>query len=354
VKPRRDILREQEREIVGLLLAKYGSTDWTVTLAWVLANPAAEVNPNVLMIPLSLAQAHLFRWRALADASDLKAAVSWGEWAAEHHEAWGERWLSPLVVCYLELTSRALVAETAGGDLAARAAAVRASALAIDAEEADARLSNAYPFLPLDSSQGGDSKAEEDAWESALLASAANALPGSEHVSAWNQKARQLAYDSITVASDPPDLAGVKTTTVRDDFSLPNHGFVPNEYYTAATINLLSTGALLYHLAGRPIPAEFSHHVPDLFAAYRAHVDSQFRWTMPCDEGDATLFPLAISEGVDLEREVVAAKFAAGFLWRPGGPVSTIGAGDDLWDAIQDSKTVEQYLVGSYFWHWED
>jgi hypothetical protein len=51
---------------------------------------------------------------------------------------------------------------------------------------------------------------------------------------------------------------------------------------------------------------------------------------------------------------VVAAKARAGYLWRSGGPVARVGTGGDLFEAIEDAKTVEQYLIGSYFWHWED
>jgi hypothetical protein len=354
VSTRPDLLRDEERQIVGFLLEKYGETDWSVPLAWVLAMPSADVNPNVMMIPLSLAQAGLFRWEDFGRIADLEAALAWGEWVAGHHDAWGLRWLSPLVVCYLDLTAERLLAATAGTALEPRAAAVRAQALAIDAVEADARLSDAYPYLPLDSSLGGDTKAEEDAWVSAVLAAAANSLPSAEHAAAWDAKARELAYDAITVAADPPYAVGPKTTTVRDDFSLPNHGFVPNEYYTAATINLLRTGGLFYLRRGVSVPGEFSHHVADLFAAYVAHTDPQLRWTAPCDEGDATLFPLAIAEGADLERRAVAAKAGAGYLWRGGGPVSRVGTGADLFEAIEDAKTVEQYLTGSYFWRWKD
>lgn len=352
---REDLLRAEERRVIGFLLDKYGETDWSAPLDWVLANPDADVNPNVMMIPLSLAQAHLFRWRAGGDAADLEAALTWAEWVTDHHDAWGERWLSPLVVCYLEITSRAVAAAAASdADEVARAAVLRSNVLAIDAAEADARLSSAYPFLPLDSSQDGDTKAEEDAWESALLAAAASSLPDADHAGDWDAKARELAYDAITVSSDPPDAFGIKTTTVEDDFTLSNHGFTPNEYYTAATINLVRTGALFYFLRGLSVPPEFDHHVSDLFAAYRAHVDSSLHWTRPCDVGDATLFPLVVPGGEDLERRCVSAKAADGFLWKPGGPVARVGTGSDLFEAIEDAKTVEQYLLGSYLWRWPE
>ena len=349
--PKPDPFREKEEAIVGFLLSKYGSTDWTLPERSVLDDPAADGNPNVMVIPLALAGARILRWREAADPADLSSAVERAAWVAEHHDAWGLRWLSPAVAVYLDLTARMVLSASAGTVSEPQAIEMRRLALAILEQEADARLTAAYPFLPLDSSLGGDSKAEEDAWVAALLAAAANELPNAPHAGDWHRKARQLAYDAITIDRDPPDLEGVKTTTVREDFSLPNHGFVPNEYYTASTLHLLRTGALFYALAGRPAPEELSHHTAELFAAYRAHVDPEYRWTAPCDEGDATLFPLAIPGGEDLERAAVAAKWRAGYLWRPGGPVASVGVGSDLWEAIQDAKTVEQYL-GSYFWHY--
>ena len=351
--PKPDPFRAKEEAVVGFLLAKYGNTDWSVPERLVLADPAADGNPNVMVVPLALAGARVLAWRASGAPEDLSDGVERAAWVAEHHDAWGLRWLSPAVAVYLDLTSRMILSAAAGSSPEPRAIGVRRLALAILEQEADLRLTASYPFLPLDSSLGGDSKAEEDAWVAAVLAAAANELPDSPHASGWERKARQLAYDAITVDTDPPDLEGVKTTTVREDFSLPNHGFVPNEYYTASTLHLLRTGALFYALAGRPAPEEFSHHTEELLAAYRSHVGPDYRWTAPCDEGDATLFPLAIPGGEDLERAVVDAKWKAGRLWRPGGPVASVGVGADLWEAIQDSKTVEQYL-GSYFWHYGD
>jgi hypothetical protein len=145
VSSRPDVLRDDERQIVGFLLEKYGETDWSVPLAWVAANLAADANPNVMMIPLSLAQAGMLRWEDSGRLADLEAALAWGEWVAGHHDAWGIRWLSPLVVCYLDLTTERLRRQRRER-LDSRVRVVRAQALAIDAVEADARLLRRLPL----------------------------------------------------------------------------------------------------------------------------------------------------------------------------------------------------------------
>jgi hypothetical protein len=34
--------------------------------------------------------------------------------------------------------------------------------------------------------------------------------------------------------------------------------------------------------------------------------------------------------------------------------VPHVGTGEALFEAIEDAKTLEQYLTGSYFWHWSE
>ena len=118
----------------------------------------------------------------------------------------------------------------------------------------------------------------------------------------------------------------------------------------AATLFLMSQGALSYTMAGREIPEEFRHNVPQLYAKYLTYVDSSFQWTVPSDPGgDATLFPFAFD--AEFETAIVAVKTERGDLWRPAAPVAAVGLGADLWEACQNAKVVLYHLMGSYFWH---
>ncbi len=348
--PPKMALRNAEWAIMDRLAQAYGSTDWSVVFEFLASNPEYAGNPNIAFIPLSLGNVSLNRYEWRNDIADFEEALDWLEWVAGTHWLWGRRWLAGPVVSYLDISLLRLRAERVPAAHASRLEAVWQTALAITAEEADARLAPGFPYEPYDSSATGDSKGEEDAWEAGLLAAAANFLPGHPHAAAWEEKGRQLAYDAITRPLDPPGSDGVKISTVGDDFTLSNHGFFPNPTYAAATITLLLQGALTYRLSGREIPSEFSHNVSDLYEAYKNLVDEGLQWTVPSDpSGEASLFPFAFDP--DLEVREVGQMLENGYLWLPAEPVAVMEVGAPLWTAVLNSKVVMFYLMGSYLWH---
>lgn len=343
-------LRITESAIMDRLAQAYGSTDWSAVAAFVVSNPGYTGNPNIMFIPLSLGNVYLNRYESGKDIADLERATTWFEWVTGRHGLWGHRWLAAPVVSYLDISLVRLRGQCPSAGNRDRVEAVWHKALAITEEEADGRLTATLPYQPYDSSNTGDSKGEEDAWEAGVLAAAANFLPDHPHAPAWDKKARQLAYDAITTPSDPPDLEGLKTSTVGGDFGLHNHNFFPNPTYMAATIELLAQGALTYRLSGRDVPPEFQHNVAALYGAYRRLVDSDLEWIVPSDpSGRASLFPFAFDP--DLEDRAVRCEGEAGFLWGSTTPVIKMEVGEPLWTAILNGKVVMFYLMGSYLWH---
>lgn len=344
-------LRALQLGIMDVLAQSYGTTDWSLIGAWIAANSGESVNPNIVFIPVSLGNVYWSRYEASGREADLDRALGSWDWVAENHWLWGERWLSAPLMSYLDLSlwrarSRSGISKVVGG----RIEAIWQKAMHLTRVEADLRLANDFPHRPYDSSLTGDSKAEENAWEAALLAAAANFMPSHPSVSAWNEKARQLAYDAITRPSDPPDAAGVKVTTVTEDFELANHGFFPNPTYAAATLLLLSQGALAYRLSGNPIPEEFGHNLLPLYRAYRAYSDTDLSWLVPADPaGSAALFPFAFDP--ELEDRVTRCKADDGYLWIQTEAVPVMEFGQPLWTAILNSKAVMFFLVGSFLWH---
>ena len=335
---------------MDVLAQLYGETDFSPVAASMVENPGYAGNPNIVFIPLSLGNVYLNRFEWRNHTADLQTSIGWFEWVVDNHRLWGQRWLSAPVVSYLDLSVLRLNSHAGSADSEGRIARLRRNALRITEEEADARLTEAYPYLPYDSSTTGDSKAEENAWEASLLAAAANFMPEHAHAGAWDLKARQLAFDAITRACDPPDSGGVKTATVTEDFALSNHDFFPNPTYAAATLLLLGQGALAYRLSGREVPSEFEHNARELYAAYKGYVDEDLGWTISSDpSGDATLFPFAFDPY--LEARAVARRVQARSLWVATQPVETMEVGDSLWAAVLNSKTVLFYMVGSYLWH---
>jgi hypothetical protein len=354
-----DRTEADERRIMDILVRTYGATDWSAVDGDMTAHPSGTNNPNVMVIPLSLGNGYLSRYEVEHDPADFERALERFEWVGANHSLWGQRWLAPAVVHYLDVSALRLRIQHGAGAYSERVQALWRVAMDITEQEADARLGADLPYKnspgvggddPYDSSTTGDTKGEEDAWEAVVLAAAANFLPAHAHAADWDRRARQLAYDAITTPSDPPDSAGIKTTTVPEDFALANHGKFPNPYYMAATLFLLCQGALSYRLTNRAVPEEFGHNVVPLYAKYLTYVDSSLGWSVPAHPtGDATLFPLPFDP--EFESAVDAAKSELGDLWKPTPPVAVLGLGDDLWEACQNAKVVLYHLMGSYLWH---
>jgi hypothetical protein len=332
------------------LVAIYGETDWAA-VRWQLASkPTDPVNPNLAVIPISLANVRFERWRELREAPVLDRVLDDLQGAVDSHPQWGQRWVSAPVVSYLSITLWRVIREDLPEPRRARAQALWGAVLALTKAEADARLEGEVPHRPLDSAKTGDTKAEENAWEAALLAAAANFLPESPHASRWDQAARRFAWHAVTRPSDPADAFGIKSTTVGENFSLANHNLFPNPAYTAATLHLLLQSALAYRLAGHEPPPEFRHNLDGLYAAYRSVVRNDLTWSVKADpEGDATLFPFAF-DGV-FEANVARQKAVRKDLWRKSAPVAKMGLSDDLFTAILNAKVVMYYMTGSYLWH---
>jgi hypothetical protein len=129
-----------------------------------------------------------------------------------------------------------------------------------------------------------DTKAEENAWHAAFLASVVNLFPNPTGFDKeWIEaKARCFAYHSITVSTDGM-YCGLVTQTVHDDYQLDNHG-QESPTYSAATLQMLGEAAFDYRQAGRPIPPEFSHNVQPLFNKYMTYVDpNTYHFNAPSD-----------------------------------------------------------------------
>ncbi|MCC7492723.1 MAG: hypothetical protein IT204_10265 [Fimbriimonadaceae bacterium] len=125
------------------------------------------------------------------------------------------------------------------------------------AHEADRFLTR-----PPDHGVVGDTKAEENAWNSEVLALAAVAWPQHPHAAAWQERAivymlngfvRAADRDSTRVVDGRPLRERLSVVTIHDDFTLENHGRVHPDYLSTSALNLRN--ALLYLHAGRPVPA---------------------------------------------------------------------------------------------------
>jgi len=119
-----------------------------------------------------------------------------------------------------------------------------------------------------------DTEAETVAWNSTILALAVNMMPEHPHNATWDEAAKRYVYTILGVAADLEDETlgddgraikdWVVGANLHDDFSLENHGRFHVDYIFT-TYRFMIQGAVLYHLAGNPLPKAFTHHTADLY-----------------------------------------------------------------------------------------
>jgi hypothetical protein len=147
-------------------------------------------------------------------------------------------------------------------------------------DEADRLTAQAVPYWGLPDGtivSPGDTKAEENAWNSSLLAFAAAMMPGSPRGSAWRAKSAELAVAAFATQSDDTSAAtvnGVPLATrlqgfnVYPDGTVENHQRIHPDY--ASTVQLLWTAADFDRLARQRVPEAMFHNAGLVYSAFSA------------------------------------------------------------------------------------
>ena len=357
VSPAPEAMRGSIVAIVNDVLTTYEHADFRV--AWKLMDdsPRAAINPLYIVIPVVRASSLVVRYENEEwDPALITSALQYLEFAIDRHPQWGQSWATASVVNLFDLTVfRMRGLGDLPPDVRNRIEILWRRALDMTRLEADTRLAWNMPFPPYDSSTGLDSQAEEFAWEASLLTAAAVFLPDHPNAQLWERKARQLAYDAITRPSDPPDLDGIKTTTVTEELGLANHSVAVNPYYTIATLQLLQQAELPYRMTGRTPPIELNHNFWSLDRVYQTYVGKDaagnYIWNRQSDIGDPTLIPVAKAGHPQFDLELVQQRAASGKLWRDAVSTGVIPE-DALYDAVQNHKVAWYQIVGLYWWYW--
>lgn len=362
---RRDrILRNEAARVIDRLILTYGETDFSPLVAHL--RGSAGASPNDVVPFISLGHAHLNRFERGNGEDDLLRALDVFEIpvGAEIWPAWGERWASSITLSHLMkglLRLRRLSPDDAV--LASRIDVLWDRVAQLAADEADRKLTDDTPYQPYISATTGDTKAEENAWEAVFLAWASGLYPEHPRAAAWEEKGRLLASLAVVRESDAEFFEGMQIATVREDFTLGNHGLSPNPYYAVATVMLLRMGALAYRMTGRPVPGEFDRNVKGLHRAYRTYCSrdesGRWVWNLPSDPvGDPALWPLPGLDETDFVLSLIAQKLGEEALWLPTSPVETLVPDEErglrpdavLGRAIQNAKVAWYYLDGAYLW----
>ncbi len=357
-------LRDDAARVIDRFVLTYGDADLSPLLQYLTQTTAGS--PNDVVPFISLGHAYLNRFERTSDPANLRRALDLFEIPARADvwPAWGNRWASSITLSHLmKGVLRVERVSPADSPIAARVATLRDRVAQLAGEEADQKLTDDTPYRPYVSVGTGDSKAEENAWEAVFLAWAACLYPDHPHAAAWDEKARLLASLSIVRESDGAFFKGMQVVTVREDFTLENHGLSPNPYYAAATVMLLRMGALAYRMTGRDIPSEFDRNVEGLYRKYRTYCfrdeTGRWVWNLPSDpSGDPALWPLPGLDDDEFARSLVRQKLLEEALWIPTPPVERLIADPEkglkpdsvLGRAIQNGKVVWYYLDGAYLW----
>jgi len=115
--------------------------------------------------------------------------------------------------------------------------------------------------VPYWNGKGGDTKAEENAWNSAVLSLAVAMMPRHPNVRAWKEKCSELMISAYSTEADlqrdrPLDGKPVKDWlrgfNANPDGSVINHGFLHPDYTLAVHLNLRAF--VVQPLARQPVP----------------------------------------------------------------------------------------------------
>jgi hypothetical protein len=129
---------------------------------------------------------------------------------------------------------------------------------------------NRFNTRPPDNGEKHDTKAEENGWNSEIIALAACMFQQHPNASIWRDRVILYMANSFSIAADHanrspldgrPTRDWVITTNIHSDFTLENHNRVHPDYLSCFTLNLHNAG--YYKLAGMTPPAAAFHHARD-------------------------------------------------------------------------------------------
>ncbi len=115
----------------------------------------------------------------------------------------------------------------------------------------------------------GDTKGEENAWNSRLLSLAACMLPEYKHADLWEEKSKELLLSSSAVPSDigDPEWSDVLNgSNINEDGTVVSHSRIHIDYSSCIMEGMIDT-YLIYSLAGKEIPKEATHNFDKIYSA---------------------------------------------------------------------------------------
>jgi hypothetical protein len=157
-------------------------------------------------------------------------------------------------------------------------AQTRANVVSMVRSEADRLATEEVPYWALPNRTiltPGDTKAEEDSWNSSLLAFAAAMMPSAPHAALWRAKAAELAVAAYATHGDTASskvVNGVRLAQRLHGYNAYSNGTVVNHRIIhpdyAAAIQLLWTAADFDRLAHQRVPEAMFHNSGLVYSAF--------------------------------------------------------------------------------------
>jgi hypothetical protein len=160
-------------------------------------------------------------------------------------------------------------------------------------DEANFSISN-DPSRLVKANEYDDTKAEENAWNTQILALAKSQFSSEPNAPVWDDKMKSFAMNSYGTAADEKDntLVDGKTVAtwvvganVHPDYTLENHAIF-HPWYQTCVLTLLTESALFYKKAGLQVPGSLSHNVMGTWNDVIKKIlvaDGEFAYTNGCD-----------------------------------------------------------------------
>ncbi|MCC6730984.1 MAG: hypothetical protein IT208_16785 [Chthonomonadales bacterium] len=150
------------------------------------------------------------------------------------------------------------------------------------AHEADRHLARRAP-----GGEQRDTKSEENAWDTEVLAAAIALMPEHAHATGWRAKLVEFALNSLSTAADRTSARSVDgrplreqvyTTNVHDDYTIENHGAY-HTCYMICPLHSLSWGYLALASAQQSVPDAQFHHFDDVWRRLKpTFLESRFAY----------------------------------------------------------------------------
>lgn len=221
----------------------------------------------------------------------------------------------------------------------------------------------------------GNTLAEENGWDTNIVALAANMFPNHPNADRWDYKAKEFAMNTLSMRKDLTDESVVDGKPVKewvvgpnlfDDFTMENHNIFHPMYQMVPLIEL-GDSMVFYKAFGNTVPKAFEHNVLEMYNSVLKKIilaNGEWAYINGCDWSielldhiNAVALMSTYYKDVDskmLESRLVQYIRARQLLYDNGmfiGPHSDV---KERRESVQAKRLIYMYLLHKYFGPWSE